>query len=77
MRKMDFKLLTKEEILKLSEEELYTYLNGVKAYEIELKTKLAEKEEFFNNLMNKDIITDKSAMSERNKDLIVDLKDML
>lgn len=74
---MDFKLLTEEEILQLSEEELHNYLNGLKIYQTDIKAKLAEKKEILNKLMNEDLSYDKSIMSERNKTLIEDLKNML
>jgi|GEM_PF-2297801 len=74
---MDFKLLTEQEILQLSEEELHNYLNGLKIYQEEMKKKLAEKKEILNKLMNEDLAYDKSIMSERNKTLIDDLKNML
>lgn len=74
---MNFKLLTEEKILKLSEEELNIYLNELKIYQTEMKKKLAEKKEILNKLMNEDLAIDKSVMSERNKDLIEDLKNML
>lgn len=74
---MDFKLLTEQEILQLSEEELHNYLIGLKIYQEEMKKKLAEKKEILNKLMNEDLAYDKSIMSERNKTLIEDLKNML
>ena len=74
---MDFKLLREEEIFELSEKELYNYLTWLKTYQTDLKAKLADKKEILSKLMNEDIITDKSAMSERNKNLIEDLKNML
>jgi hypothetical protein len=74
---MDFKLLTEQEILQLSEEELHIYLNGLKIYQEEMKKKLAEKKDILNKLMNEDLAYDKSIMSERNKTLIEDLKNML
>jgi len=75
--KMDFKLLTEQEILQLSEEELHNYLNGLKIYQTDIKTKLTDKKEILNKLMNEDLAYDKSIMSERNKILIEDLKNML
>lgn len=74
---MNFKLLTEQEILQLSEKELYIYLNGLKIYQEEMKKKLAEKKDILNKLMNEDLAYDKSIMSERNKTLIEDLKNML
>ena len=74
---MDFKLLTEEEILQLSEEELHNYLNGLKTYQTDIKAKLIEKKEILNKLMNEDLTYDKSIMSKRNKTLIEDLKNML
>ena len=74
---MDFKLLTEQEILQLSEEELHNYLIGLKIYQEEMKKKLAEKKEILNKLMNENLAYDKSIMSERNKTLIDDLKNML
>ncbi|OQB41429.1 MAG: hypothetical protein BWY04_00850 [candidate division CPR1 bacterium ADurb.Bin160] len=74
---MAFKLLTEEEILQLSEEELHNYLNGLKIYQEEVKRKLAEKKEILNKLMNEDLTFDKSIMSDRNKILVEDLKNML
>ena len=74
---MAFKLLTEEEILQLSEEELHNYLNGLKIYQEEVKRKLAEKKEILNKLMNEGLTFDKSIMSDRNKILVEDLKNML
>jgi hypothetical protein len=74
---MEFKLLTEEEILQLSEEELHNYLNGLKIYQTDIKVKLADKKQILNKLMNEDLAYDKSIMSERNKTLIEDLKNML
>jgi hypothetical protein len=74
---MDFKLLTEEEILQLDEAGLHNYLHGLKIYQTDLKARLAEKKEILNKLMNEDLAQDKSAMSERNKTLIEDLKNML
>lgn len=74
---MDFKLLTEQEILQLSEEELHNYLNGLRIYQEEVKRKLAERKEFLNKLMNEDLAYDKAIMSERNKTLVEDLKNML
>ena len=74
---MDFKLLTEQEILQLSEEELYNYLNGLKTYQTDIKAKLANKKEILNKLINEDLAYDKSIMSERNKTLIEGLKNML
>ncbi|HOQ78746.1 MAG TPA: hypothetical protein PKX34_00560 [Candidatus Absconditabacterales bacterium] len=74
---MAFKLLTEEEILQLSEEELHNYLNGLKIYQEEVKRQLAEKKEILNKLMNEDLTFDKSIMSDRNKILVEDLKNML
>lgn len=74
---MDFKLLTEQEILQLSEEELHSYLSGLKIYQTEIKAKLIEKKEILTKLMNEYLSYDKSIMSERNKTLIEDLKNML
>jgi|BioPla2DNA2_1021312.scaffolds.fasta_scaffold38835_1 hypothetical protein len=74
---MAFKLLTEEEILQLSEEELHNYLNGLRIYQEEVKRQLAEKKEILNKLMNEDLTFDKSIMSDRNKILVEDLKNML
>lgn len=74
---MDFKLLTEQEILQLSEEGLHNYLIGLKKYQTEIKAKLIEKKEILTKLMNEDLAYDKSIMSERNKTLIEDLKNML
>jgi len=74
---MAFKFLTEEKILQLSEEELHNYLNGLKIYQEEVKRQLAEKKEILNKLMNEDLTFDKSIMSDRNKILVEDLKNML
>ena len=74
---MAFKLLTEEEILQLSEEELHNYLNGLRIYQEEVKRQLAEKKEILNKLMNEDLTFDKSIMSDINKILVEDLKNML
>lgn len=74
---MDFKLLTEQEILQLSEEELHNYLIGLKIYQTYIKAKFIEKKEILTKLMNEDLSYDKSIMSERNKTLIKDLKNML
>jgi hypothetical protein len=42
-----------------------------------VKRKLAEKKEILNKLMNEDLTFDKSIMSDRNKILVEDLKNML
>jgi hypothetical protein len=74
---MEFKLLTEEKIVQLSEEELHNYLDRLKIYQTDIKAKLADKKEILNKLMNEDLAYDKSIMSERNKILIEDLKNML
>ncbi len=74
---MNFKLLTEQEILQLSEEELYIYLNGLKIDKEEMKKRLTEKKHTLSKLMNEDLAYDKSIMSDRNKTLIEDLKNML
>lgn len=74
---MEFKLLTEKEILQLSEEELYGYLNWLKGCQKNTKRAIMEKKENLTKLMNEDLFYDRSIMSERNKISIKNLKNML
>lgn len=75
--KMTFILLTSEQILQLSENDLHTYLQQVKAYVISLKKEITQKREILTAMFREEISVDKTALSERNKDIIEELKNRL
>ena len=67
---MNFKLLTEEKILQLTEEDLHNYLNELKVYQTKINTTLKDKKEILNKLINQGLTQDKSKMSHRNKVLL-------
>jgi hypothetical protein len=70
-------LLNQEQILKLSEEELNDYLQKIKKYKDFIKEEIIWKREILHKIISKELFENKIGLSERNNNIIEELKKML
>lgn len=74
---MEFTLLDEKQIFLLSEEELHRYLQEVKTYKDFIQEEVIRKREVFDKIIHNELFEEKAVLSERNKNLIEELKNML